>query len=67
MSNRSNAVSPSTLQECPQCGEWVQRTRLADHRLWAHNVGGAVGIEYFDSSSPERLRHYLNQMEGTSV
>lgn len=31
---------------CPRCPEWIIESKLADHNLWAHNVGGAVGVQY---------------------
>ena len=57
-------MKTSNSSKCPACGEWVLKERLSDHRLWTHNVGGAVGIQYFDQRSNHRLASYLNQIAG---
>jgi hypothetical protein len=42
------AMQVNGMEQCSQCGEWIRTERLSDHRIWAHNVGGAVGLKYWE-------------------
>lgn len=55
-------MKTSNSSKCGRCGEWVLTARLADHRIWAHNVGGATGIKYWADDTERRFNAYRAQL-----